>query len=408
MADIDSARDKISTYRNVMKMNCWLLVLAMLAGNSFAQQLSNVPPAALLSVPPALPAPADANITPPPGEVKKAAPAQPTAKKKKRAKKPAALVAAPKAKAAAKAPSATFTRSEPLVPGPATVVASNVNVRGQARLNSEVLIRLTKGDSVMVLEEIVLTNSGPDEPSAWAKIALPAGRPVWISALFVDTNNSTASARLNLRGGPGENYSILGRLERGASFKPLDQKESWIKIEAPGSAYAFVAAQYLRSESSGTTSGIAAVTPSIEPVPAPVPAEPVTMPAIVADAPVIAGAPADKPVVTPPTAPPAIEAPAMTENVTAPATPVADEPPPQRIVQREGLVRGTASIQAPSYFSLVSTDTKRLIEYLISPSPDLDLHRFKGMHVIVSGEEGLEERWGNTPVLTIDRIEVVE
>ena len=101
------------------------------------------------------------------------------------------------------------------------------------------------------------------------------------------------------------------------------------------------------------------------------------------------------------------EKPAVTED-TSTATPVADEPPPRRIVQREGFVRGTVSIQAPTYFSLVSVDTKRLINYLISPSPDLDLRRFKGMRVIVTGEEGLEERWGNTPVLTIDKIEVVE
>ncbi|MPN40872.1 hypothetical protein SDC9_188412 [bioreactor metagenome] len=111
---------------------------------------------------------------------------------------------------------------------------------------------------------------------------------------------------------------------------------------------------------------------------------------------------------SPEPAAPAPEAPAETMTPQTTETPVADEPPPRRIVQREGLVRGTVSIQAPSYFSLVSPETKQLINYLISPSPELDLRRFKGMRVIVTGEEGLEERWGNTPVLTIDKIEVVE
>ena len=36
-------------------------------------------------------------------------------------------------------------KTTPLVPGPAMVVASNVNVRGQAKLKSEVVTRITKG-----------------------------------------------------------------------------------------------------------------------------------------------------------------------------------------------------------------------------------------------------------------------
>jgi hypothetical protein len=405
MADIDSARDKISTYGNVMKTNCWLLVGLLLAGNLFAQQLSNVPPAGPVSAPPALPAaPATTNAAPALSTAKTDAPAKPAAsKKKKRSKKPASAVPAPKAKAPAKT-SHAVTRSEPLTMGPATVIASNVNVRGQAKLNSEVLTRLTKGESVTVLEEIILTNSGPDEPSAWAKIQLPSERPVWISALFVDTNKNTTSTRINMRGGPGENYSILGRLEKGTDFKPIDTKGEWIKIETPTNAYAFVAAQYLKTEAAPVAPEIADSGKKAEPAPAPAEPAPVT------EAPTMADAPADKPAVpAPEPVAPAAETPSIQPAAPeATDAPVAEEPPPRRIVQREGLVRGTVSIQAPSYFSLVSPETKQLINYLISPSPELDLRRFKGMHVIVTGEEGLEERWGNTPVLTIDKIEVVE
>ena len=288
--------------------------------------------------------------------------------------------------------------------GPATVIASNVNVRGQAKLNSEVLTRLSKGENVVVLEEIILTNSGPDEPSAWAKIQLPSERPVWISALFVDTNKNTTSTRINMRGGPGENYSILGRLEKGTDFKAIDTKGDWIKIETPTNAYAFVAAQYLKSEATPVPPEIA---DTKKPEPTPAPAEPAPVP----EAPAMADAPVGQPVVpAPEPAVPAPETPSVEPMApeTTTEAPAADEPPPRRIVQREGLVRGTVSIQAPSYFSLVSPDTKQLINYLISPSPELDLRRFKGMQVIVTGEEGLEERWGNTPVLTIDKIEVVE
>src|SRR5437764_1111794 len=78
---------------------------------------------------------------------------------------------AAKKKAVAKKAVAAELRTVPLVAGPAVVVASNVNVRGQAKLKSEVVTRLSKGDKVTVLEEIT-RKTGPDEPSAWAKITL--------------------------------------------------------------------------------------------------------------------------------------------------------------------------------------------------------------------------------------------
>jgi hypothetical protein len=85
-----------------------------------------------------------------------------------------------------------------------------------------------------------------------------------------------------------------------------------------------------------------------------------------------------------------------------------EEPPPPRIVQREGIVRGMTSIQAPSRFVLISPQDGRDIDYLFTASKDLDLRRYKGLHIIVTGEEGLDERWPNTPVLTIQKIQVLE
>jgi len=102
------------------------------------------------------------------------------------------------------------------------------------------------------------------------------------------------------------------------------------------------------------------------------------------------------PAVTTPTAPAAIE----------PAIP--EEPPPPRIVQREGIVRGMTSIQAPTHFVLISPENRKDIDYLYTTSTNLDLRRYKGLQIIVTGEEGLDDRWGNTPVLTIQKIQVVK
>src|ERR1017187_5976421 len=178
-----------------------------------------------------------------------------------------------------------------LVAGQAVVVASNVNVRGQAKLKSEVVTQITKGQSVTVLEEIVRNDSGPDEPSAWAKITLPPGAHVWINSSFINATNKTVlPEKLNLRSGPGENYSVIGILQRGDALKEVTTQGDWTEIEAPASAYAFVATQYLKQEASAP------------PTPTPAPPEPPPTPKTVAVAPPVAPAaqPPPAPVVSTP------------------------------------------------------------------------------------------------------------
>ena len=97
------------------------------------------------------------------------------------------------------------------------------------------------------------------------------------------------------------------------------------------------------------------------------------------------------------------------DHIPAPVPePVAPEPPPKRIVTREGVVGGTVSIQAPTYFELFSLDNGKPRDYLFSTSTNLVLKNYKGRTILVSGEEELDERWPNTPVLTIQRIQVVQ
>ena len=80
----------------------------------------------------------------------------------------------------------------------------------------------------------------------------------------------------------------------------------------------------------------------------------------------------------------AVTAPVETAGVTneVPASPAVEEPPQPRIVQREGVVRGTLSIQAPTKFELYSPESGRVINYLHTSSRELDLRRYKGMRII--------------------------
>jgi uncharacterized protein YgiM (DUF1202 family) len=304
-------------------------------------------------------------------------------------------------------------------------VASNVNVRGQAKLKSEVVTRVTKGVTVTVLEEIVDNKSGPEEPSAWAKILLPPGAHAWVNTMFVDTNNFTIRPKkLNVRSGPGENYSVIGLLQKGDAVKELKTKGEWMEIEPPAGAYAFMAAQYLSQEApqvaAASTPPPAPATPTpavpkpAEPVTPPPPPEPAPAPTTVASAPTVAPPPTVAPNVPTPAVtapkPPPVEMPAVTTPIVPPVTEpeVPEGPVPPRIVQREGIVRGMTSIVAPSKFVLISPENRKDIDYLYTTSTNLDLRRYKGLRVIVTGEEGLDDRWGNMPVLTIQKLQVVE
>lgn len=410
-----------------MKMNFWLLCGALLAANLSAQPVTNAPPAG--------------GAAPSVSDAASRTNAQAARKSPAKAKK-APVVKHP----------VLEVRTTPLKPGPATVVASNVNVRGQARLLGEVITRLTRGNQVMVLEEITLKNSGPEEPSAWAKIAMPQGVKVWVSALFVDPADKTVNVpRLNLRGGPGENYSVVGRVERGFKVQELEVKGDWIQIEAPEGAYAFMAAQYLSQDGEAPSTSVAATTPAI---PEPAPSTPVEIPSpgtnspanpvveATPAAPVEEPAPTLTPVIEPnPIASTTTDAPVARQESPAPNTtaatppqnqpavtpepavspsnntgaeaqaepePEPEEAPTPRVVSREGVVRGSVSIQAPTHFELYSPESKRIVNYLYNASPDLDLSRYKGLRIIVTGQEGLDERWRNTPLITIQKIQVLE
>jgi uncharacterized protein YgiM (DUF1202 family) len=363
-------------------MNSYIIWGMLLSGSLLAQQATSPSPPPI-ETPAAAPA-----VTNAPAAALSESPSTNAVPKKKATgkKKPQKKSTAKKKAAGAE------LKTVPLVPGPATVDANHVNVRGQARLNSEIVARLAKDQKVTVIQEITKNNSGPDEPSAWAKIVLPSDVHVWINSGFIDASNKTVKPKkLNVRSGPGENFSVLGRLERGEPVNQVGSKGDWLEIEAPTNSYAFVAAQYLKQEA---------------PAPA-APVEPAPVSATVTNEAAIAA--------TAPTENPAAPSSPTAANTNVPVEPTASEPaaaapeePPKRIVEREGIVRGTFSIQAPTHFELISPENKRTIDYLYTTSPNLDLRRYKGLRIIVTGEEGLEERWGNTPVITIQKIQVVE
>lgn len=259
-----------------------------------------------------------------------------------------------------------------LAPGPAQVSASELTVRGQAGLKGEAVAHLSKGDMVNVLEQINLAHHAADEPSQWAKISFPKTGHVWIMARYVN-NGTVATKKLNLRAGPGENFSVVGVISQGTPVNQVETKGGWMEIEPPASAYAFVAAKYLTQEAM-PPSAVAGNQEAPEPTPTPAPVPP----------------------------PQAI--------VTTPPPQPTPPPPPQptvRIVQHEGIVGPVGSVIAPTAYKLYDPKTMLDIDFLYPTSPDQDLHKLVDDRVIVTGEEGVDARWPNTPVIAIQNIQIL-
>lgn len=307
--------------------------------------------------------------------------------------------AAPAAKPAAKKV-ATPKLVEPpvsLKPGPATMDATRVQLRARSTTMGERLGQFQKGDTVTVLEQVENKWAKGADPKQWARIQLPAGTPVWVFATFINSDNTVKSSRLNLRGGPGENYSILGRLPKGTAVKPVQTKGEWMQIETPEIATGYVAAMYLKQD--------AAAIAQVEAVKAAASLEPASTNEVANVAPTIAST-----VDVPHT-----NAPATSEELAAFAAALAggeveevEDPSKPRVVMREGIVHNATSIQAPSHYSLLGLETGRNINYLYTTSTNVNLNRYAGKHVIVTGEESLDKRWPNTPVLTLQRIQVID
>ena len=314
-------------------MNCWLMLGVMIATSAVAQNNTNtLPPipAPSAAVAPAAAAPAPA-----------AEPAPAPVKKKKHKAAPVKPISEP-----------TVT----LVPGSAEVLA-NINARGQAGLKGEVVTHLKKGETITVLEQINLDKHKANEPAQWAKIALPSSTHVWVKSSYIDPASKTVSTKkLNLRAGPGENYSVLGVIEHGATVNEITTKGDWTQIDPPASTYAFVAAMYLKQE--------APAAPAPAPAPAPEP------------------------------------------QAAAPQAAAPSGPQP-RVVSHEGVVRPVGSIAAPTKYELYDPATDVNINYLYTTSPSLDLSKYDNMRIIVTGEEGLDARWKDTPLINIQSIQVI-
>lgn len=408
-----------------MKLKAWLLLtLTSLTAVSLMAQVSN-------SAPPDVSPP----MAPAPG-----APSGLAVENSSTNAVPAPKHHHKKAKAAAKhaekhEEKAPAVKSDVILNPPvsATVKCEVLDIRGQDSFVGEVIGHVKKGETVTVLEEISRGHVHPGEPAEWSRIALPTNVNVWVDGDYIADTNTVRVKKINLRGGPGENYSVVGRLEKGDAINIIKKKGNWLEIEAPTNASAFVASEFLDKGAPAVTPAVAETTPP-PPVAAPAPApQPVvvnvpteTTPAPAPAATPVEAAPAPAapaPTALPPSSPseneqalaalhqaegvstPAPPAAVAPTPAPAPAAPAAEEPP--RIITRDGFVHRAWNIQAPAGYELHDIKTGVLTEYLQPPAGDKKFKAFVGTRVRITGTEYLDPGFPRTPVLQIQSVDLM-
>jgi len=295
--------------------------------------------------------------------------------------------------------------------GPTAIVkADRTNVRAKPAFDGEVLATLKKGDTVEVVGAEAGTGVDGSSPKDWTKVALPPQVAVWVYGPLVDGATKTVKGKsLNLRAGPGRNYSEIGLLPHGATVAVVRETDGWLQIEPPAGTYAFVASNLIERKD-----GEAPAVATTEKAPTAHPAVAAPTPIVPAEVPEVKTAPVPPAVrLSVPAEPVAPASATVAETATAtapaaplPAVPVLADSAPRRVL-REGILRRSWNANSPGNFELRSTRGEGTLDFLVNEDPSIDLAKFKGKQVFVTGEEWRDARW-KLPVLKVKTIESAE
>lgn len=231
----------------------------------------------------------------------------------------------------------------------ARVTANRVNLRAQPASTSEVVGQVSEGD--------VLTVKSVRED--WIEVEAPAAVDVYAHRDFVQAGVVTAQP-LNLRAGPGINYSRIGALDRGTRVEVRGEFGEWLKLAPTPGVSLWISPELVRLS----------VPEPVTPPPAPPAPEPAPPPLVRTPEPMVLPPPVARGGRPPaPQAPPAHPVGPMLESgAILPAdlklAPVARQ---GALVQREGRIYvPTFTLGRPSPFQFLAgpLNDGQLIAYL--------------------------------------------
>lgn len=143
------------------------------------------------------------------------------------------------------------------------VTGDRVSLRAKPDINSELLDRAMRGEELVLLGE---TNE-------WVAVQAPDSLDFWVSGEYVQ-NGIVVPAKLNIRSGPSQNYSVVYVANQGEPVALRGEFNDWIKIAPPTGSRVWISEKYVET--------IAPPEPDPEPEPEPVVVMPEPEPELVA------------------------------------------------------------------------------------------------------------------------------
>jgi uncharacterized protein YgiM (DUF1202 family) len=361
----------------------------------------------------------------------------------------------------------------PVSIGLGVITGTRVSARGKATVHSQLVFRFGQNEPVNLLEEITLAAPKAGEPRKWYRVQVPLDAGLWVHHQFLHnqrivtivgndgkpsphTYASVKPNRLNVRGGAGDAFPVLGQLPQDTDVALTGaQKGKWLEIFAPGNCSVFVASQFVKRANGNVANIVEVPTLPVQPQPDIQPQPPIILPLQPGTiAPSVLGAtpavPAETTITVDPKTfgnpggtttpggvgilpkPPKPTAPAITKpiepakpavptkpvqvakanpNLPPPSKPVMDKNgAPIRIVTREGIVHRTLSLSAPSRYVLEHLESGKTINFLITQHPALEkkMEKLLGRRILVSGQEAMDARNQHTPVLIIKTLKTTD
>ena len=329
--------------------------------------------------------------------------------------------------------------------GLGVITGTRVSARGKATVHSQLVFRFGQNEPVNILEEITLATPKAGEPRKWFRVQVPLDAGLWGHHQFLHnqrivtivgndgkpsphTYASVKPNRLNVRGGAGDAFPVLGQLPQGTDVALTGaQKGKWLGIFAPGNCSVYVASQFVKRANGNVANIVEVPTLPVQPQPDIQPQPPIILPLQPGVQPVLPAQPgtiapavpgATPAVITKPIEPgkPAVptkpvQVAKANPNLPPPSKPVVDKNgAPIRIVTREGIVHRTLSLSAPSRYVLEHLDSGKTINFLITQHPALEkkMEKLLGRRILVSGQEAMDARNQHTPVLIIKTLKTTD
>ncbi len=144
------------------------------------------------------------------------------------------------------------------------VTGDRVSLRTGPDLDSELLDRAMRGEELVFL----------GKTNGWVAVQAPESLDFWVSGEYVQ-NGIVVPAKLNIRSGPSQNYSVVFVANKGDAVTLRGEFNKWIKIAPPPGSQVWISEKYTEMIEPPKPEPVPEPEPVVEPVvekPKPTPA----------------------------------------------------------------------------------------------------------------------------------------